>query len=1074
MSSSLSEYGVNVISSTEIINGTTGTTISNPFISKRGVAVGDINNSGYSFIANEYVDAANSISKIQLSRINNATNNVDISSIFLEIQSTTPINRTKPLIQTYNQPITGPGWPPTGPDTIVFGPPTGPGLYNDEYLVIVSCIEVEDSDSTNIRLYVCNSSFDILKSFIVASETNNIITSYEINIFDDVLYLCYSVNNITTANIKIKTCSITSLLSNAPSVKSFQLSGESVVIGDAPPAQFTINRISFDVYSEGRLLIAYDKRISGSETDEIVIVRALLNNNNDNIDVANFTDVVDNAFNPKLVMLSNNDNGYLVFNTMNDEDETHISIMYFQQSNATNPVLWTEINPEIINTSNGGSQTSPSISVNDSDQLCISYTTNKLISLSNYPVNDTPTKDIVIAIVDNDSTGGENTYKRVSIHQSTFWNTQNNNEDNSFIVANGPNSNNTYNVLYTTNNNKLTLMTINYINAPLIHIGSFLSTYKYLEPELLEIYNNLKVRTVDGRVNPYTSQILFNMPINKPTNDYIFENLLPTRIYQSILLDLNFELYNARKKKDLNSDLVESIIESGYPYTTKSQIEELKSLEKTMISTSFYYITLNTLKLVELMVSSFDDLNFTPNGIPENVYASIAVNVYTNYKYILKINDKNDPLFFPVPFINDNVEQLSTVTGTVILFQALYKIISEGNITQYGPESFSKIFQLLQSSTIGTTINEYIGNFLGGPDQSVDSFSSLDSIINIIKNLLFENISLSSIRSLYNKNHMYELDENQQWIEVKPLPEPCYYSTTVSFNKKICVIGGISCLLENFLTKPYASSMYMGTPTQAMRDARTALYSNRNDEDKAAIITRISLYSNNKWSYRDGTNINRYCASSVVFKNKIHLIGGHTSFDTTFQHFEQKTTNTVEIKENNNFAKTSWVLQTNGLNKSRAGCSSIVFNEKIFVIGGYDDLGFGVTEIETLGTNSTTWTTIEVDKDVTDYDFYGYSCSAAVFKNAIYILDCNGRVFKLTKNATGTRYTLTNRFIQPYLSVSRNNKNSKLVRYNNKLYIVGGNEYSSSRTFQYFNGTNWFQGGDILPEKSFLLESVVA
>jgi hypothetical protein len=1043
---------VNVVSSTTIINGaSSNTTISNPAISNP-IYTETYNN--YSFIVNQ-VNTGTTSSRIQLSRINNPINTVDIGPNFLS--TTTTLKQNNPLIQNID--------------------------FNNKF--VVSCIEDIGSNS-NITLYLCDTSCNVVKTFIIATEpTTNPITSYEIDIFGVNLYLCYSVNN----EVKISTVSIGSLLiDNTPSVFYYKL--------DPTGLPSTINRISFDVYAPTQMFIACG---SDSATGEIKIALAITISGSSDPNAplelsipTRISTAIPSAFNPKFVMV-NDDYGYLVFNTKNTNNKTNIGIMYFKESD--NSIQWTEINNTTINTETG-SQTSPSISVNNLDQLCISYTTDQLISLSKYPVNTTPSKDIVIAVVDNLNDNVTDTFNLVSIHQSTFWNTKNSNEDNSFIKFKIDDFGNvTYDVLYTTDTNKLTLMNINFSEEPLIRFGSFLSTYAYFSPELLGIYNNLKVLTyADFNFNkPY-----YDMPINKSTLDYIITNLQGALLYY---FGINSQ---ANRKKDLNSDYANDIVQSGYfPNTTKSEIEEVNSLFKTMDSTSFYYITLNTLKLVELMVSLFDSLNFDTTNPPPS---EAPLDVYFNYKYILTINDKNVPVFIDTPLWTESIAaaariaaariaaariasapiadapiadapiadarngpppiynaELTTATGYVILFQSLYKIISEGNITQYGADSFSKIFQLLQSSALGTTINEYIADFLGGGP----------TLINIIKNLLLENISLSSIRSLYNENHMYELDNNQKWLEVNPLPEPCYYSTTVSLNKNIYVIGGISCLLENFVTKPYASTMYMGTPTQGMRNARTALYLNRRNNDKAAIINRISVYNGTKWSIVAGTNIKRYCASSVVFKDKIYLIGGHTSFDTTFQHYEQKTTNAVEIKEkDSNFSKESWG-SGNNLNKSRAGCSSVVFDEKIFVIGGYDDLGFGVAEIETLSNDSTSWSIATVTKDFNDYDFYGYSCSAAVFKNAIYILDCNGRLFKLKKNATGG-YTLTNKFVQPYLSVSKNCKNSKLVLYNGRLYIVGGNEYSSPRTFQYFNGVNWFQGGNILPEKSFLLNSVVA
>jgi len=674
----------------------------------------------------------------------------------------------------------------------------------------------------------------------------------------------------------------------------------------------------------------------------------------------------------------------------------------------------------------------PSITVDNSDNLYIAYNTNSSVNLLEN-TNNKFSQDVVIFKLD---------FAGVlrCLTQSTAWN-------NSLIS--GATSD-----VYTSQELNPTIM-VDSTNKLYVSYSSNYSTQSVNKGNVKLMKLNQTI-TVDPEEPPP-----FEPPSDSPL-DLLSDKITDTQY---------IEIYD--NIRVINS--TDSIIEMPIFSEIKDQVaditdpDELENVTQTINATANLYTLLN---LTELLTYTFNQINTTyppgEDGVPSwpDGTAEKFKTAYNKIKELLdKINEQNTQI---------NVySNKSTNTNSISKTREFFvddNVVADFQFTKDKIRNNPSVKAELPAAIYETVSTELLNSFDNIFQNEFVPFTDVSPfrIQRAVKNA-FETYS----DNVYDTNNFAKYN-GTRWISIvdKPLPVLTYFGTIVTYNNSLYVIGGLSTLRSNKFNEPYRSPMYFGQATPLMKEVKYIMNDKvKNKESKQLIHSRMRLFNKTRWSSAAGPSIKRYRSSAIVFNNKIYLIGGHTSYDPIHEYNEQPTTDRVET-----YNGVSWTLlpTSNKLNFSRAACASVVYKNTIYVIGGYDDKYYGVRDIETLNTQTNTWSVINYEYDSNSQnDFYGYSCCAAVYSNSIYILDVNGVIFKLTKNSDNT-HTLTDDTPQPLIPVSNGGVNSKLLTHNGKLFLIGGDEDINSTQFQVFNGNVWTTFNTRLPfDSSFALEAVV-
>jgi hypothetical protein len=666
-----------------------------------------------------------------------------------------------------------------------------------------------------------------------------------------------------------------------------------------------------------------------------------------------------------------------------------------------------------------------SITVDNSNNVYVAYNTNSSVNLLENPNNQFSQDIVIFKLNSNGVLRG--------LTQSAEWNNS--------LIQNAPSN------IYTSQELSPTIL-VDSENKLYISYSSNYSTTN-VNKSNVKAMKLVQTVTDDGG----GGEPPFVPPSNSPLD--LLSNNITTQEFKTMYDNIRV----------INSS--ESITDMPIFSTIKADIasitnpDELEIVTNTIDATANYYFLLNTTKVLTDIIDKINQLYPPVNGIPSwpNGTDQKFKDAYDNIKATLTgINESNKSVFIENQ-TNNSISRTAYILQPVEKFAYLRKKVTNNGLAAELPDEF----YAQDSETIYSDLTDNIlpNDFF--PYTSVSPWKVKAAVKNTYETYS-DNTYDSNSFSKYNGN---------KWISIdKQLPVLTYFGTTVTYNNSIYVIGGLSKLTPNKFNSSYRSTPYFGGPTTVMRAAKAIMNTTvKNNDSTQTIHSQMRLFNKIRWSSSAGPSIKRYLASSVVFNNKIYLIGGHTSYDPMYEYYEQATTDRIET-----YNGTSWTLlaTTSKLNKSRAGCSSVVYKNTIYVIGGYDDGYFGVSDIETLNAQSNAWSSITYDYDAnSSSSFYGYSCSAAVYGNSIYILDINGTLFKLTKNTDNT-HTLTDDIPQPTMPVSKGGTNSKLIAHNGRMFLIGGDENINSTQVQVFNGFVWNVFNARLPvENSFILDAVI-
>ena len=205
--------------------------------------------------------------------------------------------------------------------------------------------------------------------------------------------------------------------------------------------------------------------------------------------------------------------------------------------------------------------------------------------------------------------------------------------------------------------------------------------------------------------------------------------------------------------------------------------------------------------------------------------------------------------------------------------------------------------------------------------------------------------------------------------------------------------------------------------------------------------TRInSSTDGNIWPMEPGLNHPRHDFGLVSFNNKIWVIGGaRTSAGVTLRN------NTVYSKFHSSAV---WTQHTNAPFSRRRNHATVVFKNKIWVIGGVSSSSFGTAESDIWSTSDgETWT-----REVTNAPFGARNrFQVLVYNNELYVIGgyqttgSNRRVNDIWKSSDGINWTEVRSTVHKFSP----RMNHAAVVYKDRIYVIGGDTGSNVNDIWY-------------------------